>query len=267
MDTNVKNSRAVCHNVRRLFLGVLVSGLLLTSPAVAVDFPITVGHESGTSDSAFTASAGDTFQVNVTSGRSYACTAHPTDSATEFDFSMNVTDPDSATLTANTCGDVEPKVTVIGMADTSLADNRLCFTPTMSGVHVLSVETAKGGGEVVRVECVETTLFGAFNTNVNDFNFLELENTTTSVVTAKVSAFTNAGSTLLDAVEVTIQPGARNDVDIHSAAGTNVFGPIRVTHDGPIGALQGRTSFYTGSVTNFNLNGQTELRTRADGHR
>lgn len=247
--------------------GLIFASLVFVLPSFAVDFPITVGHESGASGSAFTASTGDTFQTNVRAGRSYACTAHPTDSATEFDFSMSITDPASDTLTANPCGDVEPKVAVIGAGDSGLADNRLCFTPTVDGVHVLSVETAKAGGEVVRVECVETTLFGAFNTNVNDFNFLELENTTSSAVTAKVSAFTNAASTLLDAVEVTIQPGARNDIDIHSAAGMNVFGPIVVTHDGPIGALQGRTSFYTGTVSNFNLNGQTELRTRAYGHR
>lgn len=249
--------------MRKLLLSVACCAL--ATNANAAEFTVTVGSRSADTSGVITAAATDTIKVQFEAGRSYACTAAPRSSVSEFDFSTNIIDP-SATRVARKCGNISPVVTTPTATDSGFDDNRLCFTALESGIHTITVETAVGGGEVVRIECLETTLFGGYNTNVNDFNFLELENTTGATITAKVTAKTNSGTTVIDAQEVEIDAGERADVDIHQAAGTDVFGPIIVTHDGPLGALQGRTSLYTGDVSDFNLNGQTPLQSREQSY-
>lgn len=250
--------------MRKLLLSVACCCTLATN-AYAAEFILSVGSRSADTSGVITASATDTIKINFEAGRSYACTAVPRSTTSEFDFSTNIIDP-SATRAARKCGHISPVVTTPSGTDSSFDDNRLCFTAQESGIHTLTVETAAGGGEVVRIECLETTLFGGYNTNVNDFNFLELENTTGATITATVTAKTNSGTVVIDAQEVVIDAGERADVDIHQAAGLDVFGPITVTHDGPMGALQGRTSLYTGTVADFILNGQTPLKTREQSY-
>lgn len=236
--------------------------LALPLTASAANFALTVNSPAATANNIFTVQPSDTVTVSLEAKRSYACTGIPTSSVSEFAFSDSVSDPDTNPITARKCGDISPRVTVESGADASVDDNRVCFTTAVAGTHTITIDDAVGGGEAVRLECVETTLYGGFNTNVNDFNFLELENVSNAAIVAKVTAKDNAGTTLLNASSQSLAVGTRFDVDIHTSAGTDVYGPIIVTHDGPLGAIQGRTSFYTGTVSNFLLNGNQPLQTR-----
>ncbi|MFN8389551.1 MAG: hypothetical protein U0136_04610 [Bdellovibrionota bacterium] len=232
--------------------------LLLPQAAHAADHLLSTGHNE--LDTTITVNATDTFHVDLTANHSYACDAIPFDAASDFDWSTTVQGTASGSpesIVARTAGSITP---VITGESNGVADNRIVFTPTTSDRFVLTVQSAKSGGEDVRIRCLDTTLYGGFNTNVNDFNFLELTNVSNAQITAKVTAINYDGTVAINGQSVVIDPTRRLDVDIHTPAGANKYGMIIVTHNGPAGALKGNVSQYSGNVNNFDLAGSEPLR-------
>ncbi len=238
-----------------LFAGSLVAvGSAGISPAHAIDRFLSVGQGN-----TFLVSPADTFTINLQANHSYACDAIPESATTEFDWLTTVSGTTGGSpemITARAAGDITPPIT----GDTgSNDDNRLTFTPTTADRFRLTVDDALGASESVRVRCLDTTLYSGFNTNVNDFNFLELTNTTNATVSGKVYAITADGTTAINGSSFSVSASRRLDVDLHTPAGANKYGLVIVTHDGPLGALTGGVSQYSGSVSNFELTGFVPL--------
>lgn len=243
------------HNrVALLSSGLLSLGLLTAAPAYATDYLLTVGKNGFTTNNdSILVQANDRFFIDFTAGRSYSCEGVPQDAASDFDWNQTVqgtavSNPE--TILARLAGTLEPAIT--GEASTS-SDNRLTFTPTTTDRFRLTVQSAKSGGELVKVQCTETTLFGDFNTNVNDFNYLELTNLSNASISGTITAITSDGTVAVNAATFTIAPDRRFDVDLHSAVGADKYGLVRVTQNGPAGALKAIVSQYQGTPTNFTL--------------
>ena len=220
---------------------------------------ITVGSDWAQEGGTVNINANISFQVDLEANRSYACTAIGALSDSEIGLDAQVFDPNSDNITAIECGDAAP-LAAAPSGDSSQADNRICITPTATGAHFIRIGSYKSGGEDVRIECVETTIFGVYNTNVNDFNFLELVNLTNKTVNGNWRAINFDGATFTGAF--TIAPNRRADIDLHSNVGAGRFGHVIVTHDAPRGALFGFVSQYSGSVTDFSLSVSNPLKER-----
>lgn len=196
-------------------------------------------------------------------GSSYACETPPL-VATANSFLQNPVrvkpnngfDP-AITVTARLCGSDNPR--------TGVDPSRLCFTVPRNIPYPLVEVDVKWTGTypvTVRVSCDETTLYANFNTSVTDFNFLELTNTldTTTThafsprnLTATVTALNTIPATdvvVIDNLSVSIPEGSRTDVDIHTAAGAGVFGPVKIAHNGAPGSLKAVVSQYNITSTN-----------------
>lgn len=238
-------------------MAVMATIQFLPQPAFAADTLLSVGHDTA---AAVNVNTGDHFLIDLEAGKSYSCEAIPANPATAFDFDTTVAGTTGGTppsITARESGTLSPQVT--GESGDS-ADNRLSFLVTTADRYQLTVATAAGGGEDVRPRCLETTLYGGYNTNVNDFNFLELSNITNASITGTITATNFDGTVVINGQAFTVPAGRRVDVDIHSAAGADKFGIIKVIHDGPFGSLQGNVSQYSGSVSNFSLSASIPLR-------
>ena len=155
-------------------------------------------------------------------------------------------------------GSVTPQVAVTS-PDLPM-DNRIVVQPIVSGNHSFQLANAKSGGEEARLECLETTLYSAFNTNVNDFNFLEVTNITNSSINITWTAIVFDGSTASGTA--TVASNRRVDVDLHTPIGNNRFGHVIIKHDGPLGAIRGAVSQYFGSVSDFRLSVSVPLEAR-----
>ena len=200
----------------------------------------------------------------VKADHSYECTVYSTGQASSLYFTA-LTDADGTAQTYTECGDVAPAVTV-PTGNEQQGKARICFIAGASGNFFAAVNAAEAG-ETANFYCAETTLYGGFNTNVADFNFLELRNTTESNITVSITAINYTGTVVIDGSTTTIPANNRFDVNIHAAAGAGVYGLIIVTHNGPKGAIQGEIAEYVlTSVTplDFSKVGSTPLKPREE---
>ena len=231
------------------------AGLLsaIATPVVAEDFILSIGHDASSgSGSTVNVEAGDRFFIDLGANRSYSCEGIPTDPATDFDWDVFVagTTGTPESISPRLAGGIVPQ---IGGETDGNANNRLTFTPTTTDRFILTVATAKVGGELVRVRCLATTMFGGYNTNVNDFNYLELTNIGNATLNGTITATNYDGTVAINAQPFSVAAQRRIDIDLHTAVGVDKFGFVRVTHDGPLGTLKGNISQYKGTVADFTL--------------
>lgn len=235
-----------CHFTRSFFIVFSLFAISFTQPSTAsATGYITPGSEWITADPAAKITTNEMVGVYFEKDRSYSCTVH----GYQAGFDNAIVSPDSSIITATEAGKKTPHVAAIDAP----ADDRLILTAKQSGVHIISLSTSKAGGENVRAQCLETTLYGGYNTNVNDFNFLELNNTTNSGIKGKITATNADGTVVINKKSFSVPAGRRVDVDLHSAVGNNKFGMLVITHNGTFGALQGYVSQYRGTVSDFQL--------------
>ena len=190
---------------------------------------------------------GTSINVYMEENRSYACTLleYYPDETSEIAFSPTAQST-SGQLEGTLIGDVTP-VNTAGTPG-NIKASRISFIPTASANYTLSVTSAidmtsmsVSGGSVV---CAETSLYGGFNTNVNEYNFLELANTTNAAIHIKIRALASDGTVLIDNQAATIGANVRRDFDLHSLVGSSKYGTVVIMHDGPLGALKGSVSQY-----------------------
>ena len=231
------------------------TGLVAAGPALAVNPDILI--TLGTPYDGASVNQNDKFLVDFAANRSYVCEGVPSASDTEFDFNTTVEqldgsgNPVGAGITARAIGTIPPPIT--GEVGGS-ADNRVALTPTVTARYRLTVATARAGGEPVQIRCYATTVFGEFNTTVSNFNFLQLSNKGNADCTATIALVDNNGAAItLTSPTVTVPAQQRRDVDLHTPAGTNKFGTVRITHDCPFKTLDGTVSQYVGTVSSFSL--------------
>ncbi len=246
----------------RLPLTLLLLSFMLPSKMTEAEVP---GFGNSRASGLSTLTASSSIIVNniiMEQDRSYECTVlTDTDSdAVTLDFiNGSAVSLDRTVNKIRDIGDLTPPV----FTGAGAADNRLTIQPAVPVSTVTRLKITNTTASTITYEqvCTETTLYGGYNTNANPFNFLELTNTTSGTITARVRGFNFDGTATVN-TSVSIAPGTRFDIDIHTAAGANKYGSLIVTHDGPFGALLGYVSQYSGSPSSLVLTGSIPLRSR-----
>jgi hypothetical protein len=195
----------------------------------------------------------DTFNVWASNDKSYCCEVWSNlsdSSGTRFD---TITSSDAAGFTSAERGYATPIMT---RSATSGEKSRQCYTQTSAtdGRALISftmkVSSGSGTGTVTdgNIRCLETTLYGGFNTIVTDYNFIEVTSTMTSnvkddgEVNVVVKGYGTSGSQVFSS-SFALGAGKRNDVNVHLSAPSD-FGPVVITHDGPPGAIRAVNAQY-----------------------
>ena len=245
-----------------LSLALLLSALIVVFPRQSLaSGAITPGSPPATANGLIHISSGggqaivSYFEAN----RSYACDALPSTSTSNIAFASQIGILGGAALTVTFRGDTTPAITISG-EDSNQANNRIAFTPDASGKYELPITTTVSQGEDVRIDCAETSLYGGYNTNINNFNFLELTNITNQTISGAWTAVNWNGSFFIGTF--VIPAGNRQDISLHDVVGAGKYGSLIVTHDGPVGALVGNVSQYKGSATEFSLSATLPLHER-----
>ncbi len=189
------------------------------------------------------------FGFSYEGGRSYCCNILFSPGTTV----ASVTGPSGSVNRSRTTPDM-----------TNNAFGRFCYIPSQDGNQGLTASGISPTGMATEIEmkCVETSLYGGFNTSVNNFNFLEITNTSNSSISGFIYATSFDGSSVINAQPFTIASNNRLDIDIHTPAGANKFGTIKVVHDGPFGSILATTSYYKGTTVDFTLTGTVPARPR-----
>lgn len=202
--------------------------------------------------------------VPLEAGKSYACTLLSQSSLLVAGFATTVMGP-SSELTGNLIGDVAPQIPSTA-ADSSPKNNRISVLPTEAGTHVLSysVGSLGEGASQFSLQCLQTSLYGAYNTVINSINFLELENSTSSPVNGTIYAynFDSPPGQPVASLDFSIAANSRQDFDLHSRVGQQKFGNLVVSHSGPLGSLKGRVAQYRGTASDFEIATVVPLSTR-----
>ncbi len=198
--------------------------------------------------------------IALEAGRSYECSADSTFDTSDptlvlFGVGGGLADPTANRIVQR--GNTAP---ILGTSAAALS-NRISFTPVASGLHYISIINDRFVPNSVKLRCMETTLYGGFNTNANRYNFLELNNITGDTITGQVRAFNYNGTQVLSTT-FSVNANRRFDVNLHDSTGANLYGSLIVTHDGPLGALQGNVSQYSGTASELILRASVPLSIR-----
>ncbi len=247
---------------KKLITFLLASFLVATlqlNTAVADNIPVSVGGPRITSG----LTTGDRLQVSLDVGRSISCSLVParngviaTAGQGAIGFLPTVSSGPQAGPAGTLNGHLAPQITA-GGTDTDNRNNRISFTATSGGLHFFDLDIAGGSGAgsttapgassiLVNFGCEDTTLFGAFNTNANPFNFLEIENVTTGDVEITVTLinFDDSFQAPTGQFNTLLAPSSRSDFSVHDLVGPLRFGSVVISHNGPSGAIRGRVSQY-----------------------
>jgi hypothetical protein len=240
-----------------LFAALLFSLIFPANTVRAADWQISVGKQAATGDGRFTVYDGDRLLVSLNENRSYCCQVDTENSGVlesthpYFASEMVTAISGSGTLPLPITGTYKgldsPPVTE-GYQQTSAGQSRVCFItpdigPLWVAVFALPIAAPQGVSTNVRASCEETTLFGGYNTNVSEFNFLEVTNTGT-FATDIVAIIRDMAGAELDRL-VWIHPaGVRIDIDIHSRVGAGNYGSIIIDSAGPRGSIKAVLSEY-----------------------
>lgn len=210
---------------------------------------------------------GITIQVYMEANRSYVCTlAKPYSVDYEAKFAPAAT-IGSSQLAGKYIGNVSP--VNVGGATGLINESRISFQPSESGIYSIGIsstlELESLSVSSGSVSCVETGLYGGFNTNASEYNFLELTNSTNAAVIITVRAVGSDGTVLVNNENITVEAGTRKDMDLHSLVGAGKYGTVVVTHDGPLGAIKAAVSQYKVRADGTTLPTQSlPLSTRTD---
>lgn len=192
-----------------------------------------------------------TFEFTTTDLKSYCCAASARNINVAFvylGYAHPITDPQQIGFTRR--ADADP---IIGTTFGILPESRACFARDRGGLMIAEVEAREAvelPGDVstfdhLRIRCDETTLYGGYNTAAAQLNFLEITNTSNSEIAVRVFATNEAadGTEVLDE-RFRVGISRRVDLDIHSSVPPGSFGPVRILHDGPPGAITAALSQY-----------------------
>lgn len=190
---------------------------------------------------------GDTINMKGFTGRSYCCKVRGAETYTSSPYFSSVkmlgTD-----VPYSKRGKMEPSFPT---NEEHLHDSemRLCFF-AVDGVlhgdpHTLTVAVQSAGEWPMDFKCSETTLYGSFNTSVNQINYLELVNTSSvESISAKITIVDSITGTTYGPFVRTIGANEREDIAIHDILPNPGFGRVIVDNDAPRSALRATVSQY-----------------------
>ena len=201
----------------------------------------------------------DTVQSYFFRDKSYECVIMSLDYSTTVDdefyiFKTSVMDPDGASIVASANGDDYPAIAPVDGVSAVHNRTRLSLTAEKTGIYKFSVEDAfaQNNSEASTVRCRETTLYGGYNRFFAGVAILELNNVGAKDIDVEITITNSQGTVLVDKQEATAKAGTRSDVIFANLPESN-FGQIRITHNGPFGALSGMVAEYDfgsgGSIT------------------
>lgn len=192
---------------------------------------------------------GSGFHVALEAGNSYCCELYATSTTSNAGLDGKFSMSGKSAIQGTLRGEAEPRITIVpGFTDTNAADNRACATISESGSYLLPIGSATPM-EVVNVQCKNTTLRAGFNTFGTAFNFLECTNTSSSDVNAVLNGKDFSGESKISNQSITLKPGVRTDIDIHSLVGPEIFGMLTLTHDTTKESVKCFLSRYDESLT------------------
>lgn len=261
---------------------LVLAGLSNVAVAQSGDVLVHVNRRGATIDRQRTGALGNParFSVYLEADRSYECAGYANNTSNtggdpEFNIDINnIVDGSSNTLL------IGEQVTATGgrFPQVNAADGtvrnvgRVSLRPqTSDRYYIPFAVNIDGGGNwsnggtgdlLAWVECYETTLYGSFNTFVNDFNFLELTNTSSSTVTGNIRILNSDATVIVSNQSFSVEAGRRFDFDIHTLAGSQKYGTVIVTHDGNLRTLLGNVSQYKGTAADFSLVASLPMTTR-----
>jgi len=238
-------------------LGLLGAG----SQVCAEDYLVSTGAAVAANGHTISAQADDGFIIQTLKHRSYVCEGVPSASDSEFGFSTDVVSTQSdepETIEARANGNMAPLMTE---GEGVEGRTRIAFIMGETNDRVrLSVSTAKEEGEEVRVACVNSSIWGGYNTFAARYNFLELRNLSNKPISGFITVHNFLGVDVVEQRPFTVPAHRRIDIDLHSATGRFSFGVVGVAHDGPFRALRGRVSYYSGTPGNLTRRGSVPLK-------
>lgn len=242
--------------MKKIVFSLLALTLLSTSAyAAGTSFQIVSGRsvEIGT-----VIGNTDSLEFPASTERCYCCelSSHSSIGSGVRFGNATVTGGGNPNITVSQRGRAEPRISN-SPADISGAA-RACFTitsdsPDTTHTVIFDIQAGLAGNDTannVVAKCYETTLYGGFNTSVTDFNFLEITNTLkenqsdNGVISGTVVARNAINDTTIVNLPFSVNPGDRLDIDIHSAAGSGVFGPVSICHNGPGKSVQAVVNQY-----------------------
>ncbi len=230
-----------------------------TSPCMAADTSVVPGSQRGSTKSVLTELVGDSTRALLFfawSRTSYCCEIHPVDDGPYYGedsyFYGDIRNNSINTTISYKSRGIEAPTIPTWSGHPSPDDTRRCFALGPNSGGYLEIPLVLGTVDThyvqQNVECIETTLFGGYNTNVTDFNFLEITNVGNGAdpngVNAWVTVVDLNGSILVEGQQYAIAPGTRKDIDIHSIVGPGKYGTIAITHDGAPGTLKAAVTQY-----------------------
>ena len=242
-----------------LLLAALAVALLFATPVFGLD-QFTPGVGGAEEDSFFTVGANSARDIRVAmeANRSYECSVQNASLSTNV-FTVDLVDANTfaqvSTLLKRSCADITPM-------NVSTSGYRLCVSPTNTAVFRLRVFNSANAPGTFRLSCMETSLYGGFNTFANPFNFLELTNLTNAALDVRIRAIDFNGNVLIDNLARSIPANRRVDLDVHTLVGPSKFGTITVVHNGPYGAVRAVVSQYAGPIEALNFKVSTPVTPR-----
>lgn len=204
----------------------------------------------------------DQFFFNISPDRSY-CIETLTTTGTSWAFvnALSPVDANFNIVTTNRGEASSPVYPIFVPSLTPLA--RRCFISTGNFQNISSYRlqaslgfTGANLGIGVLIQLNDTTLLGGYNTNVTDFNFLELTNTListshdTGITSGKFTLRSSITNQIVATRNFTVNPQDRIDISIHDIVGKGSFGAVTLVHNGPPGSLKGIVSQYRILSTN-----------------
>ena len=204
-------------------------------------------------------------EIPFEANRSYTCgieSGSDPDEVSLLLYTPSFAVPDPTTDAYSSIGDVTPRIGS-GALSLSNINNRKTITPSASGTyHLALVNDSFVTSYSVKLNCMETTLYGGYNTNANPFNFLELINITNSTVTGRIRGFNFDGTATIDRA-FSISANSRQDFDLHTPAGANKYGSLIITHNSTYGGIKGAVSQYSPVSGGLQLGATVPLKSRS----
>lgn len=242
----------------------LLAFLLLASAAATAQVVPGLGHTTNEGRANILSGSSSTQSIFLDVNRSYECTILSESDSDTLTLNLRAADGsplDGPTNSFELIGDVTPVVSS-GTSGAANKDNRFTVTPAVAGEFLLdTANTSFTTSLQSKTNCMETTLYGGYNTNANPYNFLELTNITNFPITGRVRGFNFDGTATVN-TPFNIAANTRFDINIHQAAGANKYGALIVTHNAPFGGLKGSVSQYSGPTTALELRATVPLRPR-----
>lgn len=238
--------------------------LLLCTVSLEAQVVPGLGHTTNEGRAVIGAGSTSTQSVFLDANRSYECTILSESETDTLNLNLRASDGSPLDGTANAfelIGDVTPVVSS-GTSGAANKDNRFTVTPAARGEYLLdTTNTSFTTSLQSKTNCMETTLYGGYNTNANPYNFLELTNITSFPITGRVRGFNFDGTATVNST-FNIPANTRFDINIHQAAGENKYGALIVTHNAPFGGLKGAVSQYSGPTSALELRATVPLKPR-----